>query len=65
MKLEQLQQAIPQSNILNWAAAFAGLATFLTTWVPIVVGLMSGIWIGLQIWIFLFISQPWKKGKSR
>lgn len=57
--VEEIQQHIP--SWLNWTAAFTGLASVLTTWVPIIVGILSGIWIGLQLWVFLFISQPWKK----
>jgi hypothetical protein len=63
--IEQVQEAIPHSSWLSWTAALTGLASVLTTWVPIVVGVMSGIWIGLQLWIFLFVTQPWKKGKPR
>jgi hypothetical protein len=64
LKVEQIQQAIPHSWVLNWTAAIAGIASFLTTWVPIVVGLLSGVWIALQIWLFLFVSKPWKKGRG-
>lgn len=63
-KLEQIQQHIPQSVVLNWTAAITGLASVLTTWVPIVVGVLSGIWICAQLWLFFFVTKPWKKGRS-
>ncbi|HEU4344753.1 MAG TPA: hypothetical protein VFU31_24625 [Candidatus Binatia bacterium] len=64
MKLEQIQQAIPQTGWINWPVAITGLASFLTTWVPIFVGILSGIWIGLQLWMFLFVNKPWKKRRK-
>lgn len=56
------QQSIPQSitTTLNWAAAATGIASFLTTWVPIVVGLLSGFWIACQVWMF-FYKKPWRR----
>lgn len=53
MKLEQIQQSIPAPLYagLNWTAAVTGLAAFLTTWVPIIVGILSGVWIALQIFL--------------
>jgi hypothetical protein len=63
MKIEQIQQAIPQSGWINWPVALTGLTSLLTTWVPIVVGVLSGIWICLQIWLF-FTTKPWKRRKE-
>jgi uncharacterized membrane protein YuzA (DUF378 family) len=60
-KLEQVAQHIPNSATLNWVAAITGLASFLTTWVPIVVGVLSGIWICVQLWLVFFVTKPWKK----
>lgn len=60
--LEHVNNAVPAplQACLNWTAALTGLASILTTWVPIVVGIMSGTWMACQLWLF-FKNQPWKK----
>ncbi len=62
LKLEQVQQHIPQQiqSTLNWTAAITGLVSFLTTWVPIVVGLLSGVWVCVQLYI-AWKTKPWRR----
>ena len=65
MKLEQVQELIPQplQTGLNWGAVGAAVGAFLD-FLPGVAALFSIIWLGLQIWLFLFVKKPWKKGRS-
>ena len=65
MKLEQIQEFIPQSvqTLLNWSAFATALGWVFTTVVPAVVGVLSGIWLGMQIYI-AFKTKRWKKRKD-
>jgi hypothetical protein len=60
--LEQLQEAIPSPllSIMNWGAFYAGLGYFFTTVIPAGVGVLSGVWLGCQIWLF-FTTKPWRR----
>jgi hypothetical protein len=60
--VEYVQNLLPPPalQIINWGAAFAGLGWFFTTVVPAIVGVLSGIWLGCQIWLF-FKTKPWRK----
>lgn len=51
MKLEQIQQAIPQplQTGLNWGSIGATIAT-IAGWLPNVAALLSIIWLSLQIY---------------
>ena len=64
MKLEQIQQAIPQpiQTGLNWGSIGATVAT-VAGWLPAIAALFSIIWLSLQIWVF-FVRRPWKKRKE-
>ena len=65
MRLEQVQQHIPPGveHAVNWAALGTTVGAILG-YLPGVAALFSIIWLGLQIWVFLFIKKPWKKGSK-
>ena len=65
MKLEQILQAIPQpvATLINWSAFASALGWVFTTVVPAIVGVLSGIWLGMQIYI-AFKTKPWKKRRE-
>lgn len=62
MKLEQIQQAIPQSvnTGLNLSAVGTAFASFLG-YLPSIAAALSIVWLALQIYVFVFITKPWKK----
>ena len=62
MKLESLQQHVtpPVEHLVNWAAVGTTIGSILG-YLPGVAALFSIVWLGLQIWLFLFVKQPWKR----
>lgn len=62
MKLQQIQEAIPQpvQTGLNLGSLGATVAT-VAGWLPSIAALLSIVWLGLQIWIFLFVKKPWRR----
>lgn len=62
MKLEQIQEAIPNPVItgLNVSAVGTAFASFLG-YLPSIAAALSIVWLALQIWLFLFVTKPWKK----
>jgi hypothetical protein len=64
MKLEQIQQSIPQSvqTGLNWGSIGATVAT-IAGWLPSVAALLSIVWLGLQIFVF-FKNKNWRKERK-
>ena len=62
MKIEQIQQAIPNGaqTLINWSAFFTALGWVFTTVVPAVVGVLSGIWLAMQIYI-AWKTKPWRR----
>lgn len=64
MKIEQIQAHIPQpiQTGLNWGSIGAAVAT-IAGWLPSIAALLSIVWLGLQIWVFL-TNKPWKKGRK-
>ena len=62
MKLEQIHESIPPAlgHVLNWTAFGAAMGWVFGTVVPAIVGVLSGVWLGLQIWLFLFVKKPWR-----
>ena len=64
MKLEQIQQALPQqvTTGLNVTAISSAFASFLG-YLPSIAAGLSIVWLSLQIWLF-FRSKPWRKKKE-
>ena len=65
MKLEQIQQAIPQpiATLINWTAFTTALGWVFTTVVPAIVGVLSGVWLGIQIYT-AWKTRPWSKRRE-
>lgn len=60
--VEQAQAAIPQPYLtgINWSAFFGAVGWVFGTVVPAIVGVLSGCWLGCQLWLF-FKTKPWRK----
>ena len=64
MKLEQIQAIPAQVNTgLNVGAVGTAFASFLG-YLPSIAATLSIVWLALQIWIFLFVSKPWRKKRE-
>jgi hypothetical protein len=65
MKLEQIQQSIPPGaqTLLNWTAFTSALGWVFTTIVPAIVGVLSGVWLGIQIYT-AWKTRPWSKRRE-
>lgn len=65
MKLEQIQAYIPQpvATLINWTAFTTALGWVFTTVVPAIVGVLSGIWLGIQIYT-AYKTKPWSKRRE-
>ena len=62
MRLQDLQEAIPHplQTALNWTSFLAGLGWFFTNIVPAIVGVLSGIWLAIQIFT-AWRTKPWRR----
>lgn len=45
---------------INWAAVGTTVGA-LFGYLPGIAALFSIIWLGLQIWLFLFVKKPWRR----
>jgi hypothetical protein len=65
VKLEQIQQLLPKpvEQLINWSAFASALGWVFTTVVPGIVGVLSGIWLGIQIYT-AFKTRPWNKRRE-
>ena len=64
MKLEQIQQAIPQpvNAGINWTAVGAAFASFLG-YLPGIAAGLSILWLLFQFWV-AWKTKPWRKRKE-
>lgn len=66
MKLEQVAQAINDHvphgvlQFINWTAFASALGWIFTTVVPAIVGVLSGTWLAMQIYI-AWKTKPWRR----
>jgi hypothetical protein len=65
VRLEQLQQHIPQSvqTGANWGSVGAALSAFFGAIqgpAAVVASVLSAVWLGCQLWLF-FKNKPWRK----
>lgn len=66
MKNELIQNtdATTAKNVVNWLAAFLGIGTFLGV-VNLAVGVLSAIWIAVQIYGHMIHEMPMKKMRKQ
>ena len=59
---EAIQQQLHPTleHFINWAAVGTTVGAIMGL-LPGVAALFSIVWLGLQIWLFIFIKKPWRR----